>query len=293
MNIKQIRAFLALSHTLNFVQAANQLHLSQPALSLSIKSLEEDLGGKLFIRTTRSMTLTPEGEALVPIAKQLLAHWENAEEEMKQRFALQRGKISIASMPVFAASLLPKAIRNYHQAYPKVKVAIHDVLSDKVEEMVRTNQVELGISFEPENLNKLSFHPLYEDEFIAILPPQHPLNQHTSLTWSELMENDFISLQRPSNVRNKIETELKKHQLELGVAFDAHQLNTVCRMVSEGMGVAVVPALCQKQAEEQGAICHTISHPAIKWRVGVICQPRSSLSVAASAMLNTLISTYR
>ncbi|MEC8483415.1 MAG: LysR family transcriptional regulator, partial [Pseudomonadota bacterium] len=91
MNIKQVKAFLSVAESLSFAQAANQLHLSQPALSLAIKGLEEALGGKLLTRTTRTIALTPEGDALVPIAKRLLAQWQDAEDEMKQRFALQLG----------------------------------------------------------------------------------------------------------------------------------------------------------------------------------------------------------
>ncbi|MBU2320701.1 MAG: LysR family transcriptional regulator [Gammaproteobacteria bacterium] len=292
MNIKQVKAFLAVAQSMSFASAATQLHLSQPALSLSIKSLEDNLGGKLLTRTTRHIALTPEGEALMPIARRLLAQWENAEDEMKQRFALQLGKITIASMPSFAASLLPKAIRNYHASYPNIQVAIDDVLSDVVVEMVRNNQVELGISFEPSNLVDLSFHPLYEDRFIAILPKNHPLEGQDTICWRALLEYDFITLQRPSSVRAMIESTLHEAGIELNVAFDAHQLATVGRMVSEGMGVAVVPALCRQQAIEQGAICRPVIAPEIRRRVGVICQPRSNLSIAAAAMLDVLINTY-
>lgn len=292
MNIRQVRAFLAVAQSMSFTQAAAQLHLSQPALSLSIKGLEESLGGKLLIRTTRHIALTPEGEALLPIAKQLLAQWDTAEEQMKQRFSLQVGKITIASMPSFSASLLPKAIRNYHSCYPNIQVAIDDTLSDKIVKMVRNQHVELGISFEPDSLAELSFHPLFEDTFIAIFPKNHPLEKQHSVTWQALLEYKFITLQHPSSVRSMIENTLSEAGIKLKVAFDAHQLNTVGRMVSEGMGVAVVPEICRKQAMEQGAVCRPVIQPEIRRRVGVICQPRSHLSIAAAAMLDVLMDTY-
>jgi LysR family carnitine catabolism transcriptional activator len=292
MNIKQLRAFLAVAQSMSFAGAASQLHLSQPALSLAIKSLEDDLGGKLLTRTTRTIALTPEGNALVPLAKSLLTQWANAEEEMKQRFALQRGKISIAAMPSFAAWLLPKAIRNYHQSFPDIQVAIHDVLSDNVVEMISQHQVELGVSFEPETLSELTFYPLYEDRFNAIIPKGHPLEEQDYVTWQELLAYKFITLQRPSSVRALIESTLNQAGITLNVAFDAHQLATIGRMVSEGVGVAVVPALCRQQTIEQGALCRPVTQPQIKRQVGVICQPRSRLSIAAAAMLDVLIDTY-
>lgn len=106
MTVKQLRAFLAVARTLSFTQACEQLHLSQPALSLAIKGLEDSLGGRLLIRTTRSVRLTPEGESLVPLAKRLLVEWDNTEDALRQRFTLQLGRLSLAAMPAFAGNLL-------------------------------------------------------------------------------------------------------------------------------------------------------------------------------------------
>ena len=292
MNIKQVKAFLSVAESLSFAQAANQLHLSQPALSLAIKGLEEALGGKLLTRTTRTIALTPEGDALVPIAKRLLAQWQDAEDEMKQRFALQLGKISIAAMPSFAGSLLPKAIQQYHQRFPNIQVAIDDVLSDIVVERVANNSVELGVTFEPQHSEGLTLYPLYNDEFIAILPKQHPLASQQEVTWATLLQHNFITLQRPSSVRKMIENTLKDANIDLTVAFDAHQLTTVIRMVSEGMGVAVVPATCRQQIREQSVVERSITSPSIERTVGVICKPRSMLSIAAAAMLDTLMDAF-
>ena len=85
MSPKQLRAFIAVSQTLSFAQAAERLFMSQSALSLSIKALEEGLGGRLLTRSTRAVTLTPEGQALLPLARRLIADWENAEDELRQR----------------------------------------------------------------------------------------------------------------------------------------------------------------------------------------------------------------
>jgi len=293
MNIRQVQAFLAVTQTMSFAAAAEQLHLSQPALSLAVKGLEENLGGKLFTRTTRSLALTPEGEAFAPIARSILARWQSAEEEMKQRFVLQKGRISIAAMPSFAASVLPEAMRNYHRLYPNIHVSIDDVLSDTVVEMVSRHQVELGVTFQPDiEHTGMEYYPLYEDRFIAVLPPEHPLTERSSVSWQQLLQYDYIALQRPSSVRAMIESALQAADIPLTVAFDAHQLTTVNRMVSVGMGVAVVPALCRQQAVEQGAVCRPVTGPEIRRSVGVVCKPRESLSVAAAAMLDVLIGTY-
>src|SRR5690606_40115755 len=94
MTPRQLQAFAAVAQTLSFARACERLHISQPALSLAIKNLEEELGGKLFARTTRQVRLTPEGAALLPQALQLLADWENVRERLRQRFTLQRGHVT-------------------------------------------------------------------------------------------------------------------------------------------------------------------------------------------------------
>ena len=100
MTVKQLRAFLAVAQSLSFAQACERLHLSQPALSLAIKNLEQSLGGQLLVRTTRSVALTPEGETLLPIAVRLLADWDNAEDLLRQHFTLQMGKVAVAASAV-------------------------------------------------------------------------------------------------------------------------------------------------------------------------------------------------
>jgi LysR family carnitine catabolism transcriptional activator len=169
MNLKQLRAFLAVAQLSSFVQAGERLHVSQPALSLTIKALEEDLGGALLTRTTRSVSLTPEGEALLPLARRLLADWENTEEVLRQHFTLQLGKVSIAAMPSFAGDALPAALRIFRQRHPKVNVAVHDVINEQVLEMVRHRRVELGVGFEPHTATELEFTPLYSDRFVAVV----------------------------------------------------------------------------------------------------------------------------
>ncbi|AGI24491.1 LysR family transcriptional regulator [Pseudomonas sp. MT3] len=289
MTVKQLRAFLAVAQTLSFAQACERLHLSQPALSLAIKSLEESLGGQLLVRTTRSVALTPEGETLLPLARRLLTDWDNAEELMHQHFTLQLGKVSIAAMPSFAGNLLPAVLRTFRDRHPKVNVAVHDVINEQVLEMVRNHRVELGIALEPDSLDGLSFTPFYTDRFIAVLPADSPLAGEATITWEQLLEDHFIALQRPSAVRLLLEDRLAARHGRLPVAFESHQLVTVGRMVAEGLGVSAVPRLCRQQMEELGARCVALDEPCIERRVGLFCLAEHKLSSAAQALSDVLV----
>jgi LysR family carnitine catabolism transcriptional activator len=289
MNVKQLRAFVAVAQALSFAQAGERLHLSQPALSLTIKSLEEDLGGALLTRTTRSVSLTPEGEALLPLARRLLADWDNTEELLRQHFTLQLGKVSIAAMPSFAGNLLPVALRLFRDRYPKVNVAVHDVINEQVLEMVRHRRVELGIGFEPESTSSLVFTPFYLDRFVAVVPADSPLVGEPVVTWQQLLQQDFIALQRPSAVRLLLEQNTAQRHGKLAVAFESHQLSTIGRMVASGLGVSAVPALCRQQMEELGARCIALEEPRIERRIGLMRLADHKLSAAAQALMEVLV----
>ncbi|AKA25285.1 LysR family transcriptional regulator [Pseudomonas chlororaphis] len=288
MTVKQIRAFLAVAQSLSFAVACERLHLSQSALSLTIKALEDGLGGRLFSRNTRNVALTPEGEALVPLARRLIADWDNAEDELRQRFTLQRGRVTLAAMPSFAGNLLPPILRTFRARYPQVNVTVNDVINEQVLEMVRDRQVELGVAFEPQQSASLHFTPLYIDRFVAVVPSDSPLAALADIGWQSLLEQPFITLQRPSTVRVMLEEHLRKRQMNLPVAFESHQLATVGRMVASGLGVSAVPALCAGQMRELGAHCITLRDPVVERAIGVLTKPGHELSSAAQALFDIL-----
>ncbi|MBM7059725.1 LysR family transcriptional regulator [Pseudomonas sp. UL073] len=288
MTVKQLRAFLAVAQSLSFAQACERLHLSQPALSLAIKNLEESLGGPLLLRTTRSVALTAEGELLLPIARRLLADWDNTEELLRQHFTLQLGQVAIAAMPSFAGNLLPVALKGFRERHPKVNVAVHDVINEQVVEMVRNRRVELGVAFEPGNLDGIDFQPLYTDRFVAVVPADSPLAARNEVDWAQLLEEHFIALQRPSAVRLLLEESIAAQHGKLRVAFESHQLVTVGRMVAQGLGVSAVPSLCIQQMQELGARCVALSAPVVEQRVGLLSLQGHRLSAAAQALAETL-----
>lgn len=288
MTIKQLRAFLAVAKTLSFIQASEQLNISQPALSIILRGLEETLGGSLFTRTTRRVRLTPEGESFFPKASQLVADWDNAQDMMRQRFTLQLGKVSLAAMPSVASNMLPAILKQFRESYPGVTITVHDVVNEKVWEMVQEERVELGIAFEPEALAAMCFSPLYVDRFVAIVPPDSPLAHHAQLNWRELLKYDFITLQRPSVLRVMLEQTLLKNGYRLDVAFESHQLITVGNLVACGLGVSAVPALCKEQMSGIGACVLPLVNPLVEKPIGVIWKENYQFSTATLALVKEI-----
>ncbi len=294
MNVshKQLRAFVAVARTKSFAEACGHIHLSQPALSIAIKNLEQSLGGQLLARTTRTLALTPEGEAFYPVAQRLLADWEGAMEDIHNRFALRRGKVSIAAMPSFACNLLPLAIKQFRQQNPAINILVNDIIAEQVVETVREGRMELGVTFDPGTSEDLLFTPLFEDRFVAVCSKDHPLLAADKIEWADLADNDFVLLQRPSSIRLMIEEYMHAAELNISTAFEAHQLATIGRMVATGLGVSIVPSLCIQQMEELGAQCRPLAPPHIARKVGIVSRRRYPLSVAAATLKDVLIEMF-
>ena len=292
VTLKQVRAFIAIAQSKSFAEAAALINLSQPALSSAIKNLEEAVGGKLLVRTTRTFALTPEGEGFLPVAQRLLDDWDSAMEDIHNRFALRHGKISIAAMPSFAGNLLPKAMRQFKNQNPDISITLHDVIAEEVVAMVRQGRVEMGVCFDPGPSEDLLFEPLFEDQFIAVLPQQHPLLDQPMVNASDLLQSDLITLQKPSRVRQLIHDRISELDLAFKPAFEAHQLVTIGRMVANGLGVSIVPALCEDQMRELGAHCRPLVNPKIHQQVGIVVRRRYPLSAACQAMATNLANTF-
>lgn len=292
VSIKQLQAFVAVAKARSFAEACIQLHLSQPALSITIKKLEDAVGGRLLARSTRSVALTPEGAEFYPVAKRLLSDWDSSLLDVRNLFALRRGKLDIAAMPTFASSLLPSILGRYHQQYADINITVHDVIAEDVVAMVRNGRVDLGISFDPgmetSDMADIHFKPLFSDKFVAVLPQAHPLLKNKKLKWNDLKDSAFITLQRPSSIRLLIDAKLEQQGINITPTFEAHQLASIGRMVSQGMGISVVPALSGEQMMEMGAVCLPISAPVITRKVGVLTRNRFPLSAAAQAMLEVV-----
>lgn len=296
ITIKQLRAFIAVADLRNFAAAAQQLHLSQPALSLTIKSLEQHAGGRLLARTTRSFALTPEGEAFYPVARRLVEDWQSAVDELKQQFALRSGTLTIAAMPSFAGNLMPQALADYSRRYPSIRITLQDIIAEEVIKAVSSGRVELGITFLPEardSLSELYIEPLFNDRFIALLPAEHPLSEQKQIRAAQLGEDNHIALQSPSLVSQLIAQQLGAVELPFNPSYQSHQLTTIGGMVANGLGVSIVPSFAATQMQQLGCVCLPLVEPAISCTVGVLYRRHSALSSAAGAMLETLCDTFK
>ncbi|EEY97661.1 LysR family transcriptional regulator [Acinetobacter johnsonii] len=289
MTLKQLKAFLVLARTLNYANAANELCLSQSALSLSIKTLEEELGGKLFKRNTRRVEITTEGQSLIPYAKKLLANWKDMEKDVKQRFKLNRGTLNIASMPFATHAVLPEVMHDFAQQHPNISFSIHDITNEKIIEKVQEGIFEIGICFEPKANDQLIFQPIFNEDFLALLPKHHVLAKQKSVTWLELCSCPFVTLQNPSIIRHVIEEHCAALQVVLDLKVECHQISSLSHFVAYGMGVSAIPRHFQKFIDLEKNVLVEIEDNQAQLAVGIIYKKDYELSNMSSQFIETTL----
>lgn len=289
MTLKQLKAFLVLARTLNYANAANELSLSQSALSLSIKTLEEELGGKLFKRNTRRVEITNEGQSLIPYAKKLLANWEEMEKDVKQRFQLNRGTLNIASMPFATHAVLPSVMHDFSKLHPNISFSIHDITNEKIIEKVQEGIFEIGICFEPKVNDQLIFQPLFNEDFLALLPKDHVLAKQKGVTWLELCSYPFVTLQNPSIIRHVVEEQCATHQMVLDLKVECHQISSLSQFVAYGMGVSAIPRHFQKFIDLDKNVLIEIKDNQVQLAVGIIYKKDYELSNISSEFIKTTL----
>ena len=283
-SIQQLRVFVAVAHSRSLAEASERVHLSQPAISIALRKLEDNVGGALFARTSRQLALTPEGDAFLPIAVRLLNDWNEAFEDLSDQFSKQRGKVTVAALPTLAAGLFPDVIKRFHEVYPRINLSLHDVLADQINQMVREGRADLGLSVPPSEADDLSFEPVLEDSYVAVCPCGHPLLAQNSVAWSQLAAYPFIGINRLSSSRQDIDRIMQSVGERLDILCDARQIATVGRMVAAGLGISVLPSLSFRQIATDGIEHRPLAEPTIRRELGIILSRRHPPSAATSAL---------
>lgn len=288
ISVKSVNAFVVLAQSHSFAEASQKLHISQPALSTAIKKMEEQLGGALFSRSTRTLKLTTEGATFLPVAKRLLADWENALDDVKQLFRLEKGLLTISCMPSFAEGKLPFLLSYFGYAQPKIGIRVLDVVMELVIKNVLNERADIGFIFEPEETDLLTFHPLFDDEFIVVMPPDHALSYMKEIAIDDILEYPFVSMNRGSSTRKWIDEKLATRVTKLRISAEASQFSTIGNLVYSGMGIAIVPSMVEQQMRAKGCVSSKVRGLDIIKRVGMISAKNRALSSAAQAFIENM-----
>lgn len=289
LSARQLAAFVALAELRSFTRAAAQCHLSQPAFSALIRTLEESLGARLFDRTTRTVEPTVEGSLFLEPARRLLQDMRLATDDLRDHVARRRGRVALAALPALAAGWLPPHLAAFRRDYPGIELDLADVLSESCVERVRSGRADLALAAVRTTAPELSAWPFLSDDFYLVCRRDHPLARRRRPRLAELENQALIGLARHSSVRQALDTALPSQPSQrLRPVLELEQLSTVAGMVVAGLGVTLVPALTLFHFNHPDLVARPIAEEGLQRHIYLIRRRDRALSAAAQAMADAL-----
>lgn len=241
LSARQLRAFLTLVEERNFTRAAQRSHLTQPAFSALIQSLEEALGVRLFDRSTRRVELTPEGRHFRRSAPRVLNDIDSLVGEMREFVSKRRGRVAVAALPSLAAGWLPRIYAAYAASHPGVELTLHDALLEPCLQQVREGAVDMALAARGRDMSGLLAEPLCEDRFYLVCRRDHALARRQEIELGMLRDERMIHLGRGSSIRQSLSARAELEALR--TALEVDHLATVTGLIRAGLGVSLVPGM--------------------------------------------------
>jgi DNA-binding transcriptional LysR family regulator len=286
MELYQLRSFVRVVRNGNLTRAAEELHLTQPAVSSQIKLLEEEIGDLLFERKGRGLVLTSAGRTLLTRAEQILALAEEARQEIASMTALEHGSISIGTNDSNCLHVLPEVIAAFKTEYPGVQIHLDNSHSSQVAQWVAEGRAEIGIVTLPILSRELLSDLLYEREDVLICPPDHPLAHQRAIRPADVAGYPLLMLHGGSVSHSRLTQLLTQVGAPLRQIMRVGSIEVIKRYVEIGLGISIVPSL---------NVAHELAESRLHARnldwlprhhVGVIRRRNGYLSPAVHAFLD-------
>jgi LysR family transcriptional activator of glutamate synthase operon len=294
MELRQLLAFKKVAEQGSFTVAASHLCLTQSAVSQQIRALEEECGMPLFERSNRLVRLTAAGQVFMTHVERILAQVENARVEMAEMAGGTKGSCRLASLPSFAAYLLPQAIARFQQRYPGVELQLMEAIQAQLVAWVQQGVVDFGVMSLPVSDPQLQSAPLVRDELVLVVPQHHRLAGHHAVRLAELVTERFVFYPKGAGGRDLFFEACRRAGFEPQVGFESDDRETILGLVAAGVGVTLIPRLIAHHTRVDGPVMIDIVEPRLSREVGLVWHPSRYLPQTARnfmAMLRELVPT--
>ncbi|MGD9300382.1 MAG: LysR family transcriptional regulator [Desulfobacterales bacterium] len=240
MNLNQLKIFYLAAKKGNLSVAAEELFITQPAVTKGIQRLQEFYDMKFVDHIGKKLVLTDAGEVLFEIAEKIFELESKAEESIRDFQERKRGRIRILSSESFGDYYLPRIIIPFSKTYPLVRISMNILPTEQVVEHTATLNNDLGFISYPVDHKKLLVKEVLEDQLVVITPPDHPLTRHLSLTPSHFKDQMLIMHETDSAPRKAIENYIRKNGLQVEVHLELSSNRAIKRAVEDGLGIALI-----------------------------------------------------
>ncbi len=277
-----LRLFMMVAYHRSFSETGRVANVSQPALSRTIRMLEEQLGARLFDRDSRNVRLTAAGEALLPIVERLTADFDHAFSELAQSLTGERGRVVIGALPSVAAGTLPAAIASFRVSHPQVDVVLRDYLSGALYQQMQERQIDLAVTTPPDE-GEFHFDALMQDMMVLVVAAGSPLDTGKPARWSIFAEHPFIAMAPRSSVRELTDAAMIKADVAVHGLYECTQLATVGALIEAGLGITALPRSTLGMLQRGTIAERPLTHPSVERTIGLAYPLGRTLPPAAEA----------
>lgn len=241
--IKQLEYFVAVAKASNFRKAAQKLGVSQPTLTLQIAAMEEELGLQLFDRSRAGTLLTPAGRDLLPVARDILEHYEQLGGVIEGRNRQLGGSFRLGVSPTLGQSVLPKLIGPLHKRYPDLQLHIREDVPKALEQGLEEGTYDIILTVLPVHTSDNKVRPLFTEPLRVAMHAEHPLAAKEKLYGRDLLQQGVLSIDETHHLHRQIMTLCDKYGARLLRQYECNTLSSMRLMLLLGMGIAILPEL--------------------------------------------------
>ena len=292
IDLIELETFIAVVDLGSFSQAALRMHVSQPSVTARIQRLEDRLGVKLLLRTTRRMEPTKDGLRLYEQSQVALVGLQEIVKEFETRTNRGSHRIVIAATPMIAATALPGILNGYQKLYTDVHIRLLDLQYPEVIDKVQSGEADLAVIAFDGDSNKLRFQTLADEELLLVVPRGHPLAKFKEVVLEKVLQYPLLILDRYTTLIRVIEEEGKKRNLPIQSLREASQLNTLLGMLDAGSGITFLPkSMAQANAKHKRPTLR-VTDVALARRYGIVVRKKQKISSAAQSFIDYIHKEY-
>ncbi|MFF7945651.1 LysR family transcriptional regulator [Streptomyces griseorubiginosus] len=253
MQFQQLQYFVAVAETRHFTRAAETVHVAQPSLSQQIRALERELGADLFLRARGNITLTDAGEALLPLARRILADADTARHEVQELVQLRSGRIRLGATPSLCTGLLPDVLRAFHDRYPGIRLMIEEGGSHDLVRLLARGALDLALVVLPLPTPSpaLTTVELLREDLVVVSSPEGPAPGgpgRRTVRVADLASAPLVMFRHGYDLRELTVAACRAEGFEPDFAVEGGEMDAVLGFVRAGLGVAVVPRMVATRA---------------------------------------------
>ena len=271
MEIRQLRAFIAIAELGTFTAGAQRVHVTQAAISMQIRQLETELGARLFVRAPRHVMLTEAGEQLLQRARQILRDHDAAIDEIAELAGAERGRLRVGSASAMVTTdVLPKLLKEVRKQHARSEITVASGTSDTLVQQILAGEIDLAFVSLPVEARGINTERLSQDQLVAIASPRHKLAKQRTISAYTLAGENLILGERGGNTRRLIDQFFAQAGVNLKVSMELSRQAAIRRMVEEDMGVGIVPLQSVVDEVKKGRLVRWwIEGAQINWELGI------------------------